>query len=237
MKIQIKNRWNGSVIFECEAISLRVAVELAVRKRVSLSDADLSAANLRAANLRAANLSDADLSAADLSDADLSAANLRAANLRAANLSDADLSDADLSDADLRAANLRDADLRAADLSAADLSDAKKDFLKKLSLAKHEAAGLYRYLIDGKVDGSCYTGECACFVGTLANVKAVSPEKLCEIAGFEMDSSSPVEKWFMAIRKGDTPENNPVSAVTVGWLKEWAKENDVNLPVRKVVWE
>jgi len=187
MKIQIKNRWNGSVIFECEAISLRVAVELAVRKRVSLSDADLSAANLRAANLRGANLSDADL--------------------------------------------------RAADLSAADLSDAKKDFLKKLSLAKHEAAGLYRYLIDGKVDGSCYTGECACFVGTLANVKAVSPEKLCEIAGFEMDSSSPVEKWFMAIRKGDTPENNPVSAVTVGWLKEWAKENDVNLPVRKVVWE
>lgn len=81
MKIQIKNRWDFSVIFECEADSIKLAVELAVKIKANLSLADLSLADLSSANLRSANLSSADLSSADLSLADLRSANLSSANL------------------------------------------------------------------------------------------------------------------------------------------------------------
>jgi hypothetical protein len=235
MNIQIKNRWTAEVIFECEAVSLRVAVEKAVEARISLSAADLSAANLSAADLRAADLSAADLRAADLSAADLRAADLSAANLSAADLRAADLSAADLRAADLSAANLSAADLRAADLSAADLRDAKDDFFAVLAAAKNEVVGLYQALCDGRVDGSTYEGECACLVGTIANVRHASYHDLGE--DLRPNADRPAERWFMGIRKGDTPESNPVSGVTKGWVEEWAKENSVALPVRKVTWE
>ena len=61
MKIQIKNRYTGAVIFECETDSLKLAVELAVKSRVNLSGADLSGVNLSGLNLSEANLSEANL--------------------------------------------------------------------------------------------------------------------------------------------------------------------------------
>ena len=39
--------------------------------------------------------------------------------------------------------------------------------------------------------------------------------------GIEPDSSRPAERWFMGIRKGDTPENSQISAFTVEWLDEF----------------
>jgi hypothetical protein len=227
MKFEIKNRWNGSVLFECEALSLKIAVEIALSKKINLSYADLSGVDLSYTDLSRANLSRADLSRANLSRADLSRADL----------SCADLSGAKLIRADLSRANLSCADLSYADLSYADLSGTKKDFFSKLTLAKNEAAALYKALLDGRIDGSCYEGECACFVGTLANVKHVKPAEICELSGIRMDSDSPVERWFMAIRKGDTPENHPVSAITADWMREWAKENEITLPTREVIWK
>ena len=91
MKFQIKNRFDSSVIFECEAESFGIAVELAIK----------AGANLSRANLSRADLSGADLSRANLSGANLSRANLSGADLYGANLSGADLSRADLSGADL----------------------------------------------------------------------------------------------------------------------------------------
>ena len=66
MKFQIKNRFDLSVIFECEADSMKIAVKLAIEAK-----ADLSSANLSYADLSSANLSDADLRSADLRYADL----------------------------------------------------------------------------------------------------------------------------------------------------------------------
>ena len=68
MKIEIKNRYTGEVIYSCEADSLREAVEKAVSE-----GADLAVADLRGADLRGANLWGADLSGADLGEADLNA--------------------------------------------------------------------------------------------------------------------------------------------------------------------
>jgi len=90
IKLQIKNRFTGSVIFEYETenntmketVKEFIKQELASGKRsANLSYADLSYANLSYADFRSANLSYADLSYADLSYANFRSANLSSANL------------------------------------------------------------------------------------------------------------------------------------------------------------
>ena len=75
MQIEIKNRFTGSLIFECDAASLKVAVELAVSKRISLRGANLGGANLGGAYLGGANLGGANLRGANLGGANLRGAN------------------------------------------------------------------------------------------------------------------------------------------------------------------
>lgn len=170
-----------------------------------------------------ANLSYANLSYANLSSADLSSADLRSADLSPADLRYADLSYANLRSANLYSANLRYANLSSADLRSANLSSVKEDFLKKLAIAKAEVVGLYDFLIRGKIDGNQYEGKCACFVGSIANIRKEDHKKL----GIDLrpDSGSPTEKWFLAINEGDTPHNNSVSAVTKDWMEEFMKDN------------
>ena len=88
IKIEIRNRWTGSVVFEYtkEGNTITETVLDAIR--------------------RGADLRGADLRGADLRDADLRDADLRGANLRCANLSNADLSDSDLCNADLCEASI-----------------------------------------------------------------------------------------------------------------------------------
>ena len=111
IKIEIKNRWTGNVLFEYSSDDNTIAET--VRKAVE-SDADLSGADLYGANLRGANLRYVNLRGADLRCANLRGANLRCADLRGANLRGADLYGADLRGADLRGADLYGADLRCA---------------------------------------------------------------------------------------------------------------------------
>ena len=96
IKIEIRNRWTGSVVFEYtkEGNTITETVLDAIRRGADLRDADLCGADLRGSNLRCANLCDA-----DLCDANLCGAYLRGANLYGA----------DLRGTDLRGANLRDA--------------------------------------------------------------------------------------------------------------------------------
>ena len=84
--IQIKNRYTEEVIFECEAKTIKEAVEEAVNSKANLSEANLSKANLSEADLSEANLWKANLWKADLWKADLWKANLSEANLSEADL-------------------------------------------------------------------------------------------------------------------------------------------------------
>jgi len=123
---QIKNRFTGAVIFECEfsadvadkeyRFQLGFAVKKAVEARANLADA-----NLGGAYLADANLEDAYLGGANLADANLGGANLGGANLGGANLADANLGGANLADANLWGANLADANLGGANLGGANL--------------------------------------------------------------------------------------------------------------------
>jgi len=125
-KIEIKNRFTGSIIFEfeCDGNTVLKTIQEALKNRADLREADLRGADLRGANLSRADLRAADLREADLREADLREADLRGADLREADLREADLRGANLSRADLRGADLRGADLRGANLSRANLSRA-----------------------------------------------------------------------------------------------------------------
>jgi len=119
MKIEIKHRYNDSVLFahECEENSLKITLEMALKASANLYGANLYGADLGGANLYGANLRGADLYGANLRGADLRGANLGGANLRGANLGGANLRGADLYGADLGGANLYGANLRGANLA------------------------------------------------------------------------------------------------------------------------
>ena len=158
-----------------------------------------NSADLRGANLRGANLIDADL---------------RGANLRDADLRDADLRGADLIDADLRDANLRDADLRSF----------KSCLWMTLTENPREAAGVAKALKEGRVNGSTYSGDCACLVGTIANVRGVDVDTL------KRNLQNPSEKWFMMISEGDKPTDDTgggcAAKIALEWVEEWLALNE-----------
>ena len=192
--MQILNRWTGAVIHDIGEESLRDAVVRIVAQRGDLGDANLG-------------------------DANLGGANLRGANLRGANLGDANLGGANLRGANLRGANLRDANL-----GGANLGGIRSDLIAEVLALPGELENLAAQIIAGKIDGSSYSGECACLAGTIAkhrNEDVNDGDEMRDNACvFHVDSSSPRERWFMAIRPGDTPENSQVSKITLEWVQE-----------------
>ena len=101
IKISIKNRWTGSILFEYSSVDNTLAK--------TVTEALKGGANLREAVLYGAKLRGADLYGADLRGAVLYGANLRGANLYGANLREADLRGANLREANLYGANLCEA--------------------------------------------------------------------------------------------------------------------------------
>ena len=209
---------------------VRLVLYWAILNKADLSGADLSGAdlsgailrwaNLRGANLRGAILRWANLRGANLSEADLSGAILRWANLSEADLSEAilrwaNLRGADLSEAILRGANLREAILSEAILRWANLRGIRSDVRHALESSPAEVPALRAAIEEGRIDGGLYEGECACFVGTLEREGGTPRPR---------DPGSPAERWFLGIGKGDTPQTNPVSAITLEWVDEWLSE-------------
>jgi hypothetical protein len=66
LKIEIKNRWSGAVLFahDAEENSLNITLQMAIKARANLFEANLYGADLSRANLSGADLSRADLSGA-----------------------------------------------------------------------------------------------------------------------------------------------------------------------------
>ena len=218
-KYEIKNNWTDAVIVTAQINAtpdMLASVKLGLAVRWGLANsADLRDADLRDANLRGTNLRDANLYGASLRDA-----NLRGTNLRDASLSGADLRGADLRDADLRGTSLRGADLRGAYLYGANLTDEQlrpiiADLWFILSQARREVPAMVTALRTGNVDGSTYTGICACLVGTLENAGAVDLPHVAE---------SPAERWFLSIRKGDKPGDASAGGFAAGKALEWIEQ-------------
>ena len=217
---------DGSVLHEGEAETFREFVE---KNKMKLGGANLRGANLSGADLRRANLNGSYFSCADLSGADLAWTNLRGANLVDANLEDANLEGAELMGAELMGANLMDANLWGADLRGAELEGAKnipedylnlckRDILNILHYLPNEVAGLRQKIIEGKIDGTQYTGECCCLIGSLGDDKAIS-----KIPYYKKGLHNYGEQLFYQIRKGDCPETNQFSKIALAMCNEFLR--------------
>ncbi len=233
--IEIKDRWSSRVLYSSEkAADIKECIIEAVAAGANLDGANLYGANLYGANLYGANLDGANLYGANLSRANLYGANLYGANLDGANLSRANLYGANLFRANLFRANLdganRDgANLYGANLSRANLDGAniqnqtfrnvQVDFENVLLLAPLELPALRQAIVDGRINGSVYEGECACLVGTIANIKGCNYQA---IEGLQPNATRPAEWFFGFIKEGDTPDSSQFSALVLKWLDEFA---------------
>jgi len=118
----------------------------------------------------------------------------------------------------LRGAVLRGAVLRGADLRGAVLQPIKDDYFSVLLKAIPEIPNLKKAIESGKIDGSTYDGECACLCGTL---EKSDNKKVVSIIHDNRDSNRPIERFFMGIKKGDTPETSQFSKLALEWIDEF----------------
>ena len=145
------------------------------------------------------------------------------ANLRYSDLSGSNLRYSDLSGSNLRGSHLRDSDLSGSDLSGSNLSGSnltpiRDDLWAVLSSAPSEVLGLKLALIEGRVDGSAYCGECACLLGTIANIQGKS---IADLEYVKPNSSRLIELFFLGIKIGDNPKTNQISKQVVEWIDQW----------------
>ena len=92
---------------------------------------------------------------------------------------------------------------------------------------------MYDFLQKGKINGTAYEGECACFVGTISNLRKENYKNLsCDL---KADADSLTERWFLGISENDTPANNQISKITCHWIEEICKENNILLPRYKIL--
>ena len=142
------------VLFKSDSSSIKETIEDAIRKGISLNEADLRGADLtyadlRGADLSGANLKDAYLNGTILNGADLRGADLSGAKFNCADLMGANLNNVNLSGADLRGANLNKINLRGADLSGASLHNVS---LSEALLHGADLSGAV--LMDANLNGS-----------------------------------------------------------------------------------
>jgi hypothetical protein len=236
MSIEIKRWTDGKVLYVAEnASDIRTALEEAVAAGAKLQYAKLQGAKLQYAKLQGAKLQYAKLQGAKLQGAELQGAKLQYAKLQGAKLQYAKLQGAKLQYAKLQGAELQYAKLQYAELQYAKPSDPlypiKIDFWAVLDQAPAEVAGLRMALVEGRVDGSTYTGACACLVGTIANVRDVPVDS--DELGIPCDADRPAEVWFVPIRKGHRAVVDPSQPVegegpwrasmALRWLDEWVE--------------
>jgi hypothetical protein len=194
IKIEIKNRFTGKVLFEYEKENNTIKDTLL---KAIQQDADLRCAYLQGADLRCADLQGADLRCAYLQGADLRDADLQGAYLQGADLQGADLQGADLQGADLQGADLRGAYLRGADLQGIKIKSATV------------FTGLYRYLVipyiteenEMRVKMGCYDRSLAEWDADFWNNDNEFPnngsyESECRLMAFNT-----AKQWLMLISK------------------------------------
>jgi len=207
---------DGSILHQGEAETFKEFVE---KNKEKLEGANLEWADLMNADLWEANLWAAKLENANLIGADLWEANLEWADLMNADLMGANLMWADLFLADLRGAKLARADLRKAkNIPEHYFTLCKRDILNIFHYLPNEVAGLRQKIIEGKIDGTQYTGECCCLIGSLGDDKAIS-----KIPYYKKGLHNYGEQLFYQIRKGDCPETNQFSKIALAMCNEFLR--------------
>ncbi len=153
---------------------------------------------------------------------DLSNTDLEGMNLGNLNLICSDFFQANLKNTDFRGSELRSIYLNGANITGSNLEPIKQDMFLLLSHAKDEIPNLKKAIEKGKIDGSTYEGECACLCGTLE--KSTNQDIVNKI--FDLRNNyRPIERFFLPIKEGDTPETNQFSKRALEWIEEFEKLN------------
>lgn len=114
--------------------------------------------------------------------------------------------------------DLYGANLYGANLDGANLTPIRDDVWAVLSSSPAEVEGLLLALKEGRINGSTYHGDCACLVGTLANVRHCHHGA---IPGLMPNADRAAERFFLMIREGHTPETSEPCKLAAGWVEEW----------------
>jgi hypothetical protein len=209
IKIEIKHWLTGAILFEYskDNNTVKQTVQEAVNKGAYLKGAYLKGAYLKGAYLEGANL--------------------EGAYLKGANLEGANLKGANLEGAYLKGANLEGAYLKGANLEGAYLAPIRDDMFLVLLHGRKEIPFLKENIIKGNINGSTYDGPCSCLSGTLENAARVNngpqmDDRLKTIFDCR-NSYRPIERFFMGIKPGDTPENSQFSKLALQWVEEFEK--------------
>ena len=108
-----------------------------------------------------------------------------------------------------------------ANLTKANLTEAKEDLFSVLRLAVLEIPFLKTALLEGRVNGSTYNSDgCGCLNGTLC-IAAREKKDVVDALKLAQNSKHPIERLFIAIQIGNTPQNNPISKIVLGWIEEF----------------
>jgi hypothetical protein len=201
-------------------------------RKANLENVEFRAVDMRGADVEGAKFDGADLRETDMREIKAGNASFHRVDLRNAKIDDAYFGNVDLTDAYLRETSARNTNFRGAkvgranvlnaDFSGANLGDAnmngiKRDLWRVLSQAPNEINGLRQALLEGRIDGDAYRGECASLIGTIANVRGCDLNEV----GISPSPNRPAELWFLAIEPGDTPSSSPIAEMTLRWIDEF----------------
>ena len=242
MKIEIKNRWTKEIIFSIEADSMKNALEIGVKQKINFRNCDFRNCDLRGCSFFGANFRGSTFSGCDLSKVNFRICSFNGSTFSGCNFSESsfyktafcgsDFSGCNFNGSIFCKCNFRGCDLycdwtcgifincnfRKIRLFESDLSSVKSDFWDVLKLVPEEIKGLKKAIIHGKVNGSVHDGEYACLFGIISYLRKF---KYNEINIEKHNIKRPIERFFSAIKKNDTPWNSQFSKLAVEWIDEF----------------
>jgi hypothetical protein len=103
------------------------------------------------------------------------------------------------------------------------VDQARADIEAVLAIAPDEVPSLLATVRQGRIDGSVYTGSCACLVGTVANIRGCRYDEMPDL---RPDADRPAEVWFRALRPGHTEAVSIHAALTCQWIEAWMRAGE-----------
>ncbi len=210
----------------------------------NFDSANFDSANFGSANFDSAYFGSANFGSANFGSAYFGSAYFGSANFDSAYFGSAYFGSANFGSANFGSANFGSANFGSAYFGSANFGSAyfgalspdspfysiKLDLWAILDEAPAEVQGLRQALIEGQVDGSSYSGRCACLVGTIANVRKIDINEL----SIPQKSDRPAERWFIPIREGhqavpleslakDGDEGVFRASVALLWVDQWVE--------------
>jgi hypothetical protein len=110
----------------------------------------------------------------------------------------------------------------------ADLEASREDLWAVLSSAAEEVPAVRAALVEGRIEGGTYYGECACLIGTIANARGCD---VYSLGALGPAPHRPIEHFFMRISRGETPQTNPAAKLIVQWIDAWRARNSFRFAI------